>query len=763
MKPLFIIAFHLPIVLMVNTASAQKLTVSGYVRDAASNEALISANVYDASMRRATTTNQYGFYSLTIQAADSATIVVSHVGYHQQTRKMIATKDQRVDFLLRTATDLDTVVISAVRNDDNIRKSRTGVVHLPIREIRSLPMLMGEPDILKVIQLIPGVQQAQEGTTGFFVRGGNLDQNLVQLDGAVVYNPNHLFGLFSTFNVNAVNHVELVKGGFPAEYGGRLSSILDITLRDGNKQQFEVGGGIGLLSSNITIEGPFRKNNSSFIVSARRSYLDLIQKAFVPGATTLYSFYDVNAKINFDWGRRDKIYVSAFTGRDNGGYTGPNSLNYAIGFGNRTATVRWNHLFGGGLFANTSCIINSYDLGLSTEQGTYYSLFYTGIRDLNIKSDLTWFRNAAHTVKFGGSYFYHTLFPATYSDEIPSSGNRVKLDPAYIERRAVEQMAVYANHEWDIGENVGVNYGVRVPYYVSKGFRTASLEPRITVRVGLTPSTSIKGSFTVMNQFLHAIPYSYASLPMEIWVASGKTVKPQRSEQFSLGLYKNFADNTYEASVEAYHKNMNNQVLFRQGTRLDTETEVEQHLTFGKGVSYGLECFVKKATGRLTGWFGYSLSKTTQTFRELNFGEPFPFTYDRRHSLSLVANYEINERWSVSGDFVFRTGSAMTLPTGRIPVTDGTLYDGWYYDFTSRNNARLRDYHRLDVSVTYKKVRRLFGKAYNSEWVFGVYNAYSRMNPYFVYMTVDPSTQEPQAEQVSLLPIVPSVSYNFKF
>ena len=741
---------------------AQKVIISGYIKDAGSKEALINANIYEGKLQQGTTSNQYGFYSLTLPASDTFNIIVSYVGYKPEVKKMITNTNVRMDVLLEPSLMLNELEITAARNDDNVNEAQMGVMDVPVQEIKRLPVLMGERDLLKVIQLLPGVQQAQEGTTGFFVRGGNLDQNLIQLDEATVYNPNHLFGLLSTFNINAINSVQIIKGGFPAQYGGGLSSILNIIMKDGNKEKYEVEGGLGILSSNITLQGPLIHNKASIIVSARRSYLDLIQKAFIPNNTTLYSFFDVNEKVNIELGRNDKIYLSAFKGRDNGSYTGTNSLNYDLGFGNSTATVRWNHLFGANLFANTSLIFNAYDLGLSNSQGNYYSLFYTGIKDTNGKTDFTWYTNPNHMFKFGGSYFYHTSFPATFSDQIPGSGNRVKLDPDKIPKRHSHEYAVYVNHEWRISSNIAVHYGLRVPYYVGKHKTYTRWEPRATVKVSLNNTTAAKISYTVMNQFVHAVPYSSASFPTDIWIASDELVKPQNSQQYSVGIFKNLHENQYEVSLELYYKDMKNQVLFKQGTQLNVESDLEQELTFGKGISKGIEFFVRKNTGKLSGWLSYTLSKTTQTFAELNYGKPFPFTYDRRHNLSIVGNYKLNERWSVSADFVFRTGSALTMPAGRIPVSDGTLYDGWYYDYTTRNNSRLKSYHRLDVSFSYKKQRTILGRKYDSEWVFGAYNIYSRRNPYFVYVTVN-AEQVPQAKQVSLLPIVPSVSYNFKF
>ncbi len=750
------------LILLELQAVAQKITISGYIMDSETKEALIGANIFESSVKKGSTSNQYGFYSLTLSPSDTLQIIVSYVGYKPEAKKITTTTNLRLDVLLKTSSMLSEIEIHASRNDDNVSKAQTGVIDVPIGDIRNLPVLMGERDILKVIQLLPGVQQAQEGTTGFFVRGGNLDQNLVQLDEATVYNPNHLFGLVSTFNVNSINNVQLIKGGFPAQYGGRLSSILDITMKDGNKEKFQAEGGIGILSTNLTVQGPLIRNKASFIVSARRSYIDLFQKALVANSTTLYSFYDINAKLNFELGKKDKIYLSVFKGRDNGSYTGSNSLNYDIGFGNSTLTTRWNHLFGNNVFVNTSFILNSYDLGLSNSQGNYYSLFYTGIKDVHGKTDFTWTASTNHILKFGGSYFYHTLFPATFSDKIPGNGNKVKLDPSRIEKRYGDEIAFYVNHEWSISTALAFNYGIRVPHYITKNKRYTLFEPRATLKISLNRTTSVKASYTEMNQFVHAVPYSSASLPTDIWIASNALVKPQNSQQYSFGVYKNLRDNEYEISVEVYQKEMKNQVLFKQGTQLNIESQIEQQLTFGKGTSKGIEFFSRKKSGRLTGWVSYTVSKTTQTFKGLNYGNPFPFTYDRRHNLSVVGTYKINERWSVSGDFVFRTGSAFTMPPGRIPVADGTLYDGWYYDYTTRNNSRQKSYHRLDVSFSYKKQRTMFGRKYDSEWVFGAYNIYSRKNPYFVYVTVN-SSQLPTAKQVSLLPIIPSVSYNFKF
>jgi hypothetical protein len=744
----------------------QSITISGYIKDNKTKESLIYANIFVTNCKSSTQTNQYGFYSVTIPYEDTIGLVVSYVGYLPQAKKLVTKSNLRLDIFLEISSNsLSEVVINADRNDNNVQRAQMGVIDIPMRAIKELPVLAGERDILKTIQLLPGVQQGSEGTTGYFVRGGNLDQNLVILDEATVYNPNHLFGLFSTFNVNAINDVKLVKGGFSAEYGGRLSSILDITMKDGNKEKFQAEGGIGLLSANITLQGPIKKS-VSYIISARRSYADLLLKPFTPKSKsgTTYYLYDVNGKINWELGNRDHLFLSVFNGKDKAAYTGANSLNYGINFGNATGTLRWNHLFGSRMFLNSSLIFNDYHLGLNTQQGNYYALLYTAIRDIGGKSDLTYIPNTKHTLKAGLNYTYHTLYPGAVSAKIPKKGNKISVNRDSIPQKYSNELAAYLDDEWKISEAVGLYYGARVPFFFTSNKLYVKIEPRITAKVSLTTKASLKASFTMMNQFLHLVPNSTASLPTDIWITSSKIVKPQNSSQYAIGYFRNLKENNIELSVEAYYKTMQNQVLFKEGTQIVLSTNIDDVLTFGNGTSYGIEFFAKKNFGKLTGWASYTISKTDQTFKEINFGKTFPFTYDRRHNISLAATYVVNKRWTISADFVFYTGSAFTLPNGRIPVgIDGTLYDGVYYDYTTRNNARLRNYHRLDVSASYKKVRKIFKRTYESEWVIGAYNIYSRQNPYFVYLTTDPVTKQPQAKQVSLLPIVPSIGFNFKF
>ena len=745
-------------------ATAQKITISGYIKDASSKEALIGASVVNANAKTGTSTNQYGFFSLTAPVADTIELLISYQGYAIQAKKVFAKENIQIAVLLESsAGTLGEVIINSGKNNRNVQKAQMGVIDVPLRAIKNLPVLLGERDVLKIIQLLPGVQGGQEGTTGFYVRGGNQDQNLIQLDEATVYNPNHLFGLFSTFNVNAINSVQLIKGGFPAEYGGRLSSILNITMKEGNKTKYQTEGGIGLLSTNLTFQGPIKKNKSSFIVSARKSYVDLLLKALTNSSNT-YKFYDVNAKMNFELGKKDQVFLSFFKGNDKAAYLNPASLNYTTDFGNSTGTVRWNHLFGSKIFSNTSFIYNDYNLALSTSQNNYYSLLYTGVKDVTVKTDFTITPNTKHKIKTGFSYIRHSLAPASFSASIPLRGKRLTINKDSINKLPSNEMALYVGDEFDASQKFSVNYGIRVPIFSASGKTYTFIEPRITAKISVGDNASVKASYTQMNQFLHLIPNSTAGLPTDIWVPSSNKTKPQSSTQYALGYFQNFKDNAIETSVEVYYKKMDNQVLFGEGKQLRININLDSLLVYGKGESYGAEFFVKKNTGKLTGWISYTLSRTTQQFKDLNFGKEFPFKYDRRHVLSVATSYQLTKRWTLSGVFVFSSGVAFTAPTGRVStLNSGTIFEGNYYVYDGRNNYRLAPYNRFDFSISHKKMGKLFKMRYEREWSFGVYNAYNRQNPYFVYFQVNALTDKPTAKQVSLLPIIPSISFNFKF
>ncbi len=742
----------------------QKTTVSGYIRDAGSKEALIGASVTISKLKTGSSTNQYGYFTVTLPNVDTSTVVFSFNGYQPVVKKFFGGKNIQLNIFLTPETNtLNEVVVKSNRNADNVEKTQMGVIDVPIQSIKELPVLLGEHDILKTIQLLPGVQSGQEGTTGFYVRGGNSDQNLIQMDEATVYNPSHLFGLFSTFNINAVNSVKLIKGGFPSQYGGRLSSILDIKMKEGNKEHFQAEGGLGLISGNLMLQGPIKKGKSSFIISARRSYVGAFLKLI--SKSTSYRFYDINAKVNYELGIKDHLFLSIFRGNDNAAYTAANSLNYGINFGNSTGTLRWNHLYGNKIFSNTSIIYNDYHLQLGTSQNNYYQVLYTGVKDITAKTDFTVIPNTSHNIKFGLAYTYHTLYPGAISAKTPKKGNKIAINSDSLTKRYSNEAAFYVNDDYRIADNFSIHYGVRLPFFNGGGGNYVFIEPRVTARLSLDNSTSIKASYTRMNQFVHLVPSSTASLPADIWLTSSKTIRPQKSNQVSIGLFKNFKENEIETSVELYYKTMKNQVLFNEGTQILLNTNLDNVLSFGKGKSYGIEFFAKKNFGRLTGWASYTLSKSTQQFPDINFGSSFPASFDRTHNLSLAASYDLTKNWTLSADFVFSTGKPYTLPAGKVIVYgDGSLYDNYYYDYTNRNNSRLSSYNRLDVSASNKKKFKIFGKElYEREWVFGFYNVYSRANPYFVYLETDPATKRPLAKQISLLPIVPSVSFNFKF
>jgi hypothetical protein len=742
---------------------AQGITISGYVKDAQTKEALVGASVVNTNIKKGTFTNQYGFFSLPVAAADTVEMLISFSGYSSQAKKIAAKNNLQLTVLLEPSkTSLSEVLLVSGKNNRNVQKTQMGVIDVPLTAIKNLPVLAGEKDIMKIIQLLPGVQGGQEGTTGFYVRGGNQDQNLVQLDEATVYNPNHLFGLFSTFNVNAINHVRLIKGGFPAEFGGRLSSILDISMKEGNKTKCQAEGGLGLLSENLTIQGPIQKNKSSFIVSARKSHINLYLKSLTSSSNS-YKFYDVNAKMNFELGKKDHLYLSFFKGRDKANYTEPNSLNYDVDFGNTTGTLRLNHLFGSRVFSNTSLIYNDYHLALATAQNNFYSLLYTGIRDFTVKTDFTITPGANHKIKAGFNFTTHELAPASFSSRIPRRGNQLTLGRDAIARLHSTELAFYAGDDFDLSEKLSINYGIRIPLFTAYGKSYSFTEPRITAKFSASPNASVKASYTRMNQFLHLVPNATAGLPTDIWIPSSSKTRPQYATQYGIGYFRNFKDNTIETSVELYYKKMNNQVLFGEGKQLRLNVNLDSLLAYGRGESYGAEFFVRKKTGRFTGWISYTLSKTTQQFNELNFGKAFPFKYDRRHSLSVTAAYQLSKCWSLNAVFVYSSGVAFTVPTGRIStLNSGTIFEGNYYAYDGRNNYRLAPYHRLDFSATYKKVARLFKKHYEYELVLGAYNIYSRQNPYFVYFEIDAITTKPTAKQVSLLPIIPGISFNFK-
>ncbi|KGE86524.1 MAG: TonB-dependent receptor [Phaeodactylibacter xiamenensis] len=761
-----------------SAAAQDKYVLSGYVKDAATGETLIGAAVVVAdSAGLGTVTNAYGFYSLEIPAGTHR-LRFSYVGYAGEEATVTLNEAKRLNVeLAEESVELQEVVVKARPDDANVKSTEMGTVGLQMDNVKKLPALMGEVDVLKTIQLLPGVLSAGEGNAGFYVRGGGPDQNLVLLDEAVVYNPGHLLGFFSVFNADAIKNTTLIKGGMPAQYGGRLSSVVDIQMKEGNDREYAMEGGIGLVASRVTFEGPIVEERSSFIVSARRTYaLDLAQPFFdnTSFAGTNYYFYDLNAKANYRFSDEDRLYFSTYFGRDVLQFrSNARDFNFDMPYGNATATLRWNHLFSDKLFMNVSAIYNDYDFGFSGGQGDFRIGLESGVRDWNGKVDFEYFPNPNHHLRFGANYTYHRLTPSLAT---ATNGEEVFANEGEI--RFAHESAVYLADEIKIGPGIRLNAGLRVSAFTQLGPYTSKqdsteyaagepvktyigVEPRLAATFYLNAVSSLKAGVTVANQYLHLVSNSTSTLPTDIWMPSSEIIKPQIGVQYAVGYFRNFQDNRYEASVEVYYRDLYNQIDFRENYVDNVANDLEEEFVFGQGRAYGLELFLQKKKGRFTGWIGYTLSRTERIFPEINNGNPFPAIYDRRHDLSVVANYTLNKKWEFGGAFIFGTGNAFT-PVQRLYFIDQFPVQ----EYGPRNSARLQDYHRVDFSATYTP--KPDSKArFRSSWNFSVYNAYSRQNPFFIYYDFesDPNagTAAARAYQVSLFPVIPSVTWNFSW
>lgn len=769
-----------------NTGSGIRYTINGYVKDSLSGESIIGATITVDGQSKGVTSNQYGFYSLTLEEGEYS-IAITHVSYLAKVLPVSLDKNVQFNFeLIPRSAAINEVVVFSKRRDANVKNAQMGKIDLSIDQIKNIPAFMGEVDILKAIQLLPGVRNAGEGNAGFYVRGGGPDQNLIMLDDAVVYNTGHLFGFFSIFNSDAIKNTSLIKGGMPAQYGGRLSSVLDVTMKDGNMNKFQAEGGIGLIASRLSLQGPIKKDKASFIVSARRTYVDAIAKPFVPKSSGFhgsgYYFYDLNAKINYRFSQKDRLYLSGYFGRDVFDFVnGKRSFASKIPWGNSTATLRWNHVFNRKLFANATAVYNDYKFRFSASQNDFTLSLSSGIRDGSFKMDFDYYPAPQHKVKFGGLYTYHKFIPNVVSGQQDTT----VFKPNNEGTKYANETALYIQDDWDISDKLKINYGIRWSGFTQIGPYTkferdadgnktdstiygsfdkvksyGGLEPRATIRYALNDETSIKVAVNRNYQYIHLVSNSGNTLPTDLWVPSTYLVQPQLSWQYSAGLFKNFADNKYETSIEVYYKNMQNQVDYREGYT-PSLNDPENEFVFGKGWSYGTELFINKTRGRLSGWIGYTLSWTWREFKALNDGKKFPVKYDRRHDMSVVANYELNKKWKLGGVFVYGTGNATTMPE-RFYFVNGVLTQ----EYSAVNQYRLAAYHRLDFSATYTPIPKR-PKRVKSSWVFSIYNAYSRANPYFIYFDQEGSLANGdltiQAKQVSLFPILPAVTWNFKF
>ncbi len=790
MKPKFTYLFRLIFFFVLFTAvtpvlAQSKYTVSGYVKDKKNGESLFGVNVYIKETMKGAATNEYGFYSLTVPAGNY-TLTASFLGYQNNEQSISLTSDLRINIELGTSEIVTQIVeVTGERRDKNVESTRMGTIDLPIEQVKSIPALMGEVDIFRTLQLLPGVMSAGEGNSGFYVRGGGPDQNLILLDQAVVYNPGHLFGFFSVFNSDAIKNVNLIKGGMPANYGGRLSSVVDVSMKEGNMKKYNVEGGIGLISSRLTVQGPIKKDKSSFIVSGRRTYIDILTKPILKNvndgefAGNGYYFYDVNAKLNYIFSDKDRLYVSGYFGRDVFTFSDP-AFNIKIPWGNATATMRWNHLFSDKLFMNVIAIYNDYNFAVESKfQDVRFNL-YSGIRDVGGKVDFDYFPNANHTIKFGVEHTWHTFQPYSANG---SSGGQEIVNTDNITKKYGHETGIYVQDDFSVTDWLKINAGVRgsmfnnvgpqVKYVLDDNNRPIDtldydrseliktylgIEPRLSARISINASTSVKTGFSYNNQYIHLVSSSTTTLPTDLWMPSTALVQPQRGWQVSTGFFKNFKENMFETSVELYYKKMNNQIEFGESFTPELGTDIEDAFVFGNARSYGAEFFVKKAYGKFNGWIGYTLSKTDRVFDDLNEGRRFPAKYDRRHDAKVVLIYDISKRWNVSATFVYGTGIATTVPIGRYFI-EGNIIN----QYGDRNGYRLAPYHRADLGATYIMKR----KKYYSDITISVYNLYNRRNPYFIYFSpegnIASGNLDLKAKQVSLFPVLPSVTWNFKF
>jgi hypothetical protein len=775
MKITFIFLFTLLSLGPFILSAQQRITISGTVKDGSTGETLIGATVklQSAVQNTGLATNAYGFYSITA-AAGEYRLIVSYSGYQTSTQKVLLNKALTINIELTPASSLQEVQISAgdLKNE-NVKSPQMGLNKINMKDLDNVPVLLGEKDVLKAIQFLPGVKSGGEGNTGFFVRGGAADQNLILLDEATVYNSAHLLGFFSTFNADAIKDVSLYKGGMPAQYGGRLSSVLDVKMQDGNDKKFGIEGGLGLIASRIKAEGPLVQNKSSFMISARRTYIDLLLKAFGDSALkkNTLNFYDVNAKVNYKFDDKNTLYLSGYFGQDN---IGIKDL-FANDWGNTTATMRFNHVFSNRLFSNTSLIYNRYSYAIELIDEQNNAKVKSLIRDLNFKQDFQYF-SSNHLLRFGLQGTHHQISPS----DITASGNS-SINPLSIEQRYGLEFGLYLSDEWKLSEKFNLLMGLRLSQFSllgpgkintynnatelisSKTYKSGdfvknyfNLEPRFSASYTLNDKNSIKASYNRNTQNIHILNNSGTSSPTDQYVMSSNNIKPEIGDQIALGYFKNTEDNGYEFSAEVYYKWLQNQIDYKDGADLTANAEIESLLLYVKGRAYGVELYGRKTKGRLTGWISYTLSKTERQFEGINQGSYFPARQDRRHDLSMVAMYNLSKRWSVSANYIFNTGNAVTYPAGKYDIGGLTTY---YY--TDRNANRMPNTSRLDIGATLKAKET---RRFQSSWTFSVYNVLNTKNPYAIrFRDKENDPTRTEAVQTSLFGIIPSVTYNFKF
>jgi hypothetical protein len=751
-------------------------TISGFVKDARNGESLTGAVIYpEENPAIGIATNSYGYFSLTLPTGKYS-FVVRFLGYKTKKVPLDLKENLQVTFEMEEESiALKEITITGEKNNNNVVQSEL-ISKINVREIQNIPVILGEKDIMKTIQLLPGVTPAGEGNAGFYVRGGGVDQNLILLDEAPVYNPSHLLGFFSTFNSDAIKDITLYKGGFPAEYGGRLSSVVDIKMSEGNNKKFHLSGGIGIIASRLEIEGPLFKSKGSFMIAARRTYADLFLRLLprhgadsTASKSTLY-FYDLNIKANYELSSKDRLYFSCYLGRDNFNLGGALGLNW----GNVTATTRWNHIINDKIFSNTSLIFNKYSYNFNVDVGNLTMKVLSEIKDWNLKEDIHFYLNSNNTIKFGFNSIYHTFVPSKVDS---SAFLRVRS----MDNRYAFENALYISNEQTITPHIKATYGLRYSLFSSIGpgtiytynqvadvvdsvtyprgkiFNTyGGLEPRLLVNFVINDSSSVKVSYARTRQYIHLLSNTTSTTPFDLWVPSNINILPEIANQYTIGYFRNFSNNMYETSVELYYKTLQNQIDYRNGANLILNNKVESQLVFGKGWGYGAEFLIRKKYGKLTGWISYTLSKTKRQFPDINGGNLFLAKQDRPNNLAIVGMYELNPKITFSATWIFYSGNVVTFPSGRY-VIDGNIVP--YY--TERNGYRMPDYHRLDIGLTWQRKKT---ERFESNWSFSIYNVYGRSNAYAINFQQDPNDPtKMQAVQLSLFRFVPAISYNFKF
>lgn len=760
-------------------SQTNKYTISGFVKEKGSKETLIGVNVYLPQLKTGTTTNTYGFYSITLPA-DSYNLAFSYVGYQTKYYPVNLTGDITLNVDLEYSLELSEVVITADKYERLSETPQMSMVEIPVKQVKAIPALLGEKDVLKVIQLMPGVQKGSEGSSGLYVRGGGADQNLIILDDAIVYNAYHLFGFFSLFNGDAVKSIQLTKGGFPARYGGRLSSVLDINLKDGNRQKYSGEAGIGIISSRLMLEGPIIKDKSSFIVSGRRTYIDALIAPFMPeDQNGGYYFYDLNAKLNYDLNPNNKFYLSGYFGKDKFYYKYKDvftNTSAGLYWDNATATARWNHLFNNKTFSNTSLVFSNYRMKIYIEDkqnNTLFNMSYmSGIRDFALKYDVEYHPNPNNVIRVGLISTFHHFTPSAVvikDDYLLNYKTEVKAID-------VLESGLYIEDEFKIKDRIKINAGLRTSHFLIKNKMYIKPEPRFTGSFLLAQDFAVKASYAMMNQYVHLLSNTGLGLPTDLWVPSTENIPPQTTQQVAAGLAKDIVKHDLTLSLEGYYKKSFNTVGYKEGASfllIDDPTEAnninwEDNMTQGQAWSYGAEFLVQRKTGKLSGWIGYTLSWTQLQFDDVNNGNKFYARYDRRHDLALVGIYELNKNITISSTWVYGTGNAITLPLAEyspVPhnLSDLDMGNGFFYysvnEYGEKNSFRMAPYHRLDLGIQFTKK---FPK-YERTFEVSVYNLYNRRNPFFYFIGYQDYSNKRVLKQLSLFPIIPSVSWNIKF